>query len=95
MAHGSEPLHGAPSGSATCVHPVAGSQASAVHGLPSSHWNAVVQPRVWVVLVELEVDVDVEDVVAEVELEDEVLVEVEVLVVGCLVEVVTLVEVVE
>jgi len=77
------------------VHPVAGSQASAVHGLPSSHWIAVVQPRVWVVLVELEVDVDVEDVVAEVELEDEVLVEVEVLVVGCVVDVVTLVEVVE
>ena len=93
VAHGLVLSHAVPSGSATCVQPVAGSQVSAVQGLPSSHWSAVVQASASVVLVELEVDVDVEDVVAEVELEDEVLVvrvdevEEDVLVVGCVVDV--------
>src|SRR5262249_42011858 len=94
VAHGSVSSHAVPSGSATCVQPVAGSQVSAVQGLPSSHWRAVVQASASVVLVELEGDVDVEDVVAEVELGDEVLVvrvdEVEgdvVVVVGTLIDV--------
>src|SRR5262252_4976985 len=91
VAHGLVLSHAVPSGSATCVQPVAGSQVSAVQGLPSSHWSAVVQASASVVLVELEVDVDVEDV-------DDVLtvVDVEVDVVECVVDVVEcVVEVVE
>ena len=62
--------HGAPSWSATCVHPVEGSHTSTVHELPSSQSLAVVQPSVTVVLVEVEVAVDVEEVVAGIEVEE-------------------------
>src|SRR5262249_18424587 len=95
VAHGWVSAHGAPSGSATCVQPVVGSQTSAVQGLPSSHWIALVQASISVVLVGLAVEGDVEDVVAELEEDLLVEVEVEVLVVEWVVDVDDVVAIVE